>query len=305
MIVEAKNRLDKLNTYLQEQADLASGKAHDGHFEAASDKLSITIGHAERELALASAEWVSLPSNVASFDEPAEDEYHATAEVVGLARKLHQQVAELQTVKESYDLDFTTAELDAERQALNLKEEEVARKAAIQHEFGNSFKQLFELKKQRQPLIGVDDELTYFLTQVKRFKKDKSISTPELTLAMNAAYDVLTGGSQARFDEVTKALHETSSIPLKILGGALLALGFALVASGIFFAPAVIMSTASLSTIYAATLATAAVSSALTVGGAACFFKSTPTMQLADTMKPMSHTELENESYEKVGMTLS
>lgn len=172
---------------------------------------------------------------------------------------------------------------------------------AIIQQYERSYAQLVALKKQPEPFQGVEHELNAFLKKVDESRNDKSISLTDLKRAMDAAYDRLTGGSKETFDAFTNDLYARHSVPLKLLGGALLLLGAALVASAILFAPAVITAaTTGLATIYLATAGVTAVSSALSVGGTASFFAKTNRMQLAELEQDLDDANLDDHHYAKV-----
>lgn len=302
-LLKAKQRLEALDKYLEKQVEDAKNTALKKQFETASAKLAIAIGKVERELYLAWAEGCALPLEIASSSAPSDDVLNR--EITTLTNKIQKQVNEARPVQECYDNQFILNKLTEEASAAASKQEYIAFRQQQEIQYCNSFKQLYLLKKQSEPLLGVEDELNSLLMQIKRFKKNGSVPVEDLTKVMNAAYDRLTGGSKEKFETITNEINEKDSTFMKILGATLVVLGLALTISVIFFAPAVITSAAiGLPTIYAATLGAALTTNAFTFSGAACFFTKTPKMQLAATMAPLEHDQLTSDHYEPVGLKI-
>lgn len=297
-IVEAIQRLERLDKYLQSESSHVANSTNNKKYEKASNKLATIIGHAQREMILASTEAEASAPSFASSTVPLIS-FQSKEEFAHLSETLNNRVKQLTVDKEGCDASYAAKQLQSEARALYVKEEKIAQQAEHEQYFATSFQKLLALKQQREPWNGVAEELSQLLSHVKKCRRDNTVSVTDLTRAMDAAYHRLTGGSQEAFDKTTKELHSKESLPLKLLGASLIALGLALAASAIFFAPAIIMASTGLPAIYATTLGAAAASTALTVGGAACFFKHSPRMQLAESMHALEPRDVEVDAYEQ------
>jgi len=291
---KTKETLDNLYNDLKEQYKLALEDARLYRYESASEKLSLAQGKADRELLVASKE-LSLPFS--GLDQ----EKKTRGEVETVYNKINIFMDKIKAQKKICDQNHSTNEVIEELEEAQVRIKALNERRAIAQQYERSFAQLSALKKQKEPLAGVEDELNSFLKKVKELRMDNSVSVTDLTAAMNVAYDRLTGGSKEKFDTFTENMHAQDSLPLKILGATLLILGAALVVSAILFAPAVITAaTTGLATIYLATAGVAAASSALSIGGSACFFSKTNRMELAEIEQDLGDRNLEDHHYNHV-----
>jgi predicted phage tail protein len=291
---KTKETLDNLRNDLIVQFRLANEASDNGSYKAASKILSLALGKADRELLLATKE-LALPFS------GLEQEKKTRSEVEDVKRQVHTLVNKMNEHKRFCDQKYTTLEVIEEKVEAQERIADINHKRDISQQFERSFSQLFKLKEQIEPLVGVEDELNAFLKKVKELRMDGSVSVVDLTKAMNAAYDRLTGGSKEKFDQFTDKMHATHSVPLKLLGSLLVVLGAALVVSAILFAPAVIMAASTgLGIMYLATAGVAAGSSALSIGGASCFFAKTNRMELADIEHDLGNRNFEEHPYTPV-----
>lgn len=252
------------------------------------------MGEADRQLVLARQE-LAIPFS------GLEQERQPRAAVEEVYQKINTLLEQIHAQKKIYDREYSTKEVLQEIDEAQERIQLINQNRATAQQYERSFALLLALKNQREPLAGVEEELNVFLKTVKELRRDNSVSITELTHAMNAAYDVLTGGSKETFDNYTHYLHGQDSIPLKMLGATLILLGAALVISAILFAPAVITAAGtSLATIYLASAGVAAASSALSIGGTACFFAKTNRMKLAEMEQNLGNSELDDHHYNPV-----
>lgn len=289
---KTKNTLDMLYKDLQSQYLSALDDGHNEHYKAASKKIALALGQANGELLLAEKELV-VP--ITELDQ----ERKSREEVIEVRNNIADLLEKMKATKNSYDQKESTNKVLDEIQVAQKRMKVIKEKQAIEQQFDHSYKQLIALTQQEEPFKGVEAELNSFLNKILELKQDNSVSTEDLTKAMNAAYDRLTGGSKEKFDDFTKKLHRQHSIPLKILGTTLIVLGAALIFSAILFAPAIITAAGTgLAAIYFASAGAAVASTALSVGGAACFFSKTNRMELAEQEHNLGDKNLEENHYQ-------
>ena len=291
---KTKETLDNLTVDLNKQFELAQKDFQKGNYENASKILAAAIGQANREVERAKKE--ELLPDAGLLQEKVTEQ-----EIAESFSQVARQVQVLKERKNSCDKLYGINELVEEFDDALERKQSVEQKRQISVQYERSFIQLQALLRQREPYVGVKDELNLFLKQIKQMKADNAVSTTDLTRVMNAAYDRLTGGNKDKFDAVVNKMHTQHSLPLKLLGATLALLGAALVAAAIFFAPAVLAAASTgLAAAYLATGGVAAASSALSIGGAACFFKKTERMALADSGKELGAHHFENQHYTPV-----
>ena len=281
--VHTKETLDHLYRNLQSQLKSANADINKKNFKSASKTLSLAKGKAEQELLHAEKE-LALPSS-----SSLEQENEARFEVEQLYKNINTLLVEITDQKIICDQNYTTKEfleeLDEEQKRIQkIKEKQIT---ALHYE--RSFSLLSALQEQKRPLVGVEEEL----------HRDGGVSVEALAEAMDAAYVRLTGGSREEFDKFTNRMQAQHSIPLKVLGTALILLGAALIASAILFAPAVITAAGTgLAKVYLATAGTTMAASALSIGGTSCFFAKTHRMQLAEIGHDLGKKNLEDHHYQ-------
>jgi hypothetical protein len=288
------NTLNNLYTELEKQYQIAEKHINNRHYEKASETLSTAIGSAELQITTAQLE-ETLPGLTLSEAQVPKDVLSATYDNV------KQKVKDLRDLKACCDKDasiehYKDQKLDAIKIRTAMRQE-----VLIEKQFARRFAQLTALKEQTEPFPGVNINLVHFLNEVQQMKTKNSVSTPELTKIMDVTYKRLIGGPREEYDNVVTNLKAKHSTPLYILGATLALLGVALAAAAIFFAPAVITAATGLTAIYLGTASAATASSALSIGGAACFFSSTNRMKLADTCRELgSNKDFETNHYSAV-----
>lgn len=291
---QTKETLDTLHTSLEKQYQSALKDINARKFKEASITLTEALGEADREVTRAKREENLTEVGLVQEDiseEAVKDAYQRVA----------LKVQELQVQKGVCDKFYSIEQFDEEQHDALERKNSVDEKRRVALQYERSYMQLDALKKQPEPYVGVKDELTLFLKQVKQVQADKSVSMPELTQIMNATYDRLTGGSKEKFDSMVNSLNAKHSIPLKLLGASLILLGAALVAAAIMFAPAIITAAStSLATAYLLTAGATTASAALVSGGTATFFAKTDKMKLAEAGKDLNTQDLEQKHYAPV-----
>lgn len=281
-------KLVSLHNGLIEQYAAALRDNDWGDYRLANQKFSLALIQADEDIAIVKEQLAVSNSNPCQDPELEKVEL-LYEELIKLRDKIKQQKA----ISDKRCLSELRVGVEDLVHDVKVKENR-----SIVEEYEHRYRLLLNLKKQKLPLIGVEDELNAFLVKVNQLRKNNSVSLPLLTQAMDVAYDRLTGGSKEKFDAFVKDLYDKHSIPLKILGGTLIVLGAALIISAIFFAPAMFTAASiGLGTIYAASAGAAAVSTALTVGGTACFFAKTKTMELVEAERQLDHANIEAQAY--------
>lgn len=283
--------LDNLHTRLEEQLKSAIKFMEDKNYKKAGETLTKGLAEADREVKLAKQEEFLVSSGLPQENIPVQ-------EVLDAYARIEQQVKALKNKKSVCDTNHSIQQFSQEQQEAIERRQTVAQKRTVAQQYERSFAQLFALSKQPEPFVGVKDELSLFLKQVKQMQANNSATTTELTRVMNITYDRLTGGSSERFDKMVNNLDSKQSVSLKLLGTTLALLGAALVAAAVFFAPVVLAAAGvGVGTACLLTGAVTVASSALSIGGASCFFAKTEKMKLAEADKELGNHNFEESHY--------
>ncbi|WP_058534510.1 hypothetical protein [Legionella saoudiensis] len=293
--LQTKETLDNLYKKLEEVHKSVKKTVENKHYKTASETLDKAIGEANREVTKAKQE-EQLPDPTLSQESVPLEDLEASYE------RVQKKINELNKLKEFCDTSYSYEQFIEERSDAIKSRTTIQTKRMIDEQYDLSFAQLNALRKQTEPFPGVDSKLNLFLKTIRQLHTDKSVSTQKLTQIMDATYHRLTGGPREPFDNMVDNLNMEHSIPLQILGATLVLLGTALVSAAIFFAPAII--TAAGTGLGAASLfsgGVAAVSTALTFGGAACFFSKTKKMELATAGKELGDNNFEQRHYNQFG----
>ncbi|MBA2649082.1 MAG: hypothetical protein H0U75_05670 [Legionella sp.] len=278
--------LNRLFSKLQKEAVVFHQRTKSGSYEEANMRLNQYLVSAERELSYA---FSNYNTHSTEYGDPI-----ARDEVAELMKIINNYITYLKLEK-SYVIEVIAAGLKNNHISLENQYEE---KIAVEREYYVKLSQLLLLKNEPECYQGVRDELDAFISDIKCFHKNKSMSTIELIEILDVTFARLIGGSEKDFKAYANTLNNSDSIPRKILGAALLILGAALIASAIFFSPAVITSASvGLGLIQASTAAATLASSALIISGTS-FFSKTKSMQLADKMKNLNQPTLDTNHYE-------
>ncbi len=282
----AKNRLEELQRKMNRQETAATNKFESQHFKMTRTKdaieiLGTLINEAILELEIANRE-TRIDARLG--EASGRDDETAFA---GLAVRIRQKIEALQALKAQYENEYTGRVVAGEVQ--EVVEDRQAHQALIAEErdYIDRYNRLTHLMDQPEPFPGAHKCIINILFLVKEAKKSQEVSNYNLVEVMDLAYLRATNQmTSPQYDDGLQAIHQASSVKMKLLGAVLLALGIALTASALFFAPAMITAaTVSVGAIEAAIAATGIVSGALSAAGGYCFFNQTNTMRLTQDTK--------------------
>lgn len=273
-LAENKSKLETMMENLDSAKIQANRYAQKGNFKSASQHVNNVLEESSLEYDIIVKE---------TNQETTKDGIYR--EVSNLIKDIHPKLNELTGLHLAYSKAYSDQQLKlhaAEDHKKNSKGEH-------SKEYADAYTKLYALKD-KEKVVNMPEHLNSFLKTIKDLRKETNLSDKELAEAMNKAHDRLSGKMTPEdFQSYANKAHRSDSIPRKILGFALIALGAALLFSALLFAPAVITAASvSLATIYLTATATTLTTTALTVGGAACFFKDTPRMELADAMTDLN-----------------
>lgn len=291
---QTKETLDNLYTNLDKHFQSALKDMQNEHYKSASNTLAKAIGEYDREMERAEKEEALPNTGLVQDTVP-------RVVVESDHQRMDQIINEIRALKVECDHKYTNQCFATEQRKAQDRKEQVNEKREAETQFNRSYVQLVKLKQQSEPYEGIKGELDLFLKRAKQIHANKAMSTPELTQVMNATYDRLTGGPKEKFDHMVQKLNTQHSLPLKLLGAALIVLGTALAAAAVFFAPAIITAAGTgLAASLLFTAGTAATSTGLAAGGTACFFHKTEKMKLANAGQELAAKDLEQNHFAPV-----